>query len=451
MKSFLRTTLVTLALLGLVIGSAAWYLGRGDGQTASFRTAAVKRGNLVATISATGTLEPEEVVDVGAQVAGQILNFGKDKAGKSIDYGSAVEEGTVLAQIDDSLYAADVASTKAALELAQSSVLSAEANLGQMKAKLYQTQRDWDRAQKLGPSDALSQSDYDNYQSAFEVAKANLAVGEAAIVQARNTVDQAKANLQRAQRNLSYCTIKSPVKGVIVDRRVNIGQTVVSSLNAPSLFLIAKDLKRIEVWVAVNEADIGNIRPGQQVTFTVDAFPGQTFQGTVSKVRLNATMTQNVVTYTVEVITDNADGKLLPYLTANVQFIASRSENVLLVPNAALRWMPDNQQIAPDARSESSSVAGQRPGRASATQDAEAQIRGTLWTPDSNFVRPIRVRMGPSDGTMTEVTGKDLQEGTTIVTGVQTPEAGAKASGNTNPFAPQFARSGSQQQQPRGQ
>ena len=448
MRRYLRTTIVTLVLVGLLIGSAAWYLNRGNAQSATFRTVPVKRGDLVATISATGTLEPEEVVDVGAQVAGQIMNFGKDKNAKTIDYGSAIEEGTVLAQIDDSLYAADVAQNAAQLALANAGVRRAEADLGQMQAKLYQAQRDWDRAQKLGPSDALAQTQYDAYQSAYETAKANLAVGDAAIVQAKSTVDQAAANLKRAQRNLSYCTIKSPVKGVIIDRRVNIGQTVVSSLNAPSLFLIAKDLNRIQVWVSVNEADIGNIHPGQPATFTVDAFPGQVFKGTVGKIRLNATMTQNVVTYTVEVVTDNSDGKLLPYLTANVQFEESRRNSVLLVPNAALRWMPQDPQIAPDARADATSTTGaERSATTQATRTpgsgdlAEpAQARGTLWTPDGNFVRPVRVHVGMSDGAMTEISGKDLQEGTPIVVSVVRPEAGGDSTAGTNPFTPQLGR-----------
>jgi HlyD family secretion protein len=460
MSAIIRRTVITLALLGLVIGSAAWDLSRGDAQAATFRTAAVKRGNLVATISATGTLEPEEVVDVGAQVAGQILNFGKDKAGKSIDYGSAVEEGTVLAQIDESLYAADVASSRAQVELSKAGVQRAEADLLQFKAKMEQAQTEWDRAQKLKASQALADIEYTTYQTNLDAARANVAVGEAAIEQARGTLNQALASLQRSQRNLSYCTIKSPVKGVIIDRRVNIGQTVVSSLNAPSLFLIAKDLKRIEVWVSVNEADIGNIHPGQPVTFTVDAFPGEVFGGTVSKIRLNATMTQNVVTYTVEVVTDNSDGKLLPYLTANVQFETSRHDNVLLVPNAALRWAPEEPQIAPDARGASTPTASplagtsQRQTRSTATQDAEAQARSTLWTPDGSFVRPIPVRIVASDGARTEVSGKDLQEGALVVLGLQIPEPskGGTAS-NTNPFTPQLgrARSSSPQQQQRGQ
>ena len=248
------------------------------------------------------------------------------------------------------LYAADAASAKAQLAQAKAAVQKAQADLGQMKAKLVQTENDWARAQKLGPSDALSQTDFDAARSAYEVAKANLSVGKAAIVQAQGTVTQAEAVLKRALQNLSYCTIVSPVKGVIIDRRVNIGQTVVASLNAPSLFLLAKDLKRLQVWVSVNEADIGRIKPGQPVTFTVDAYAGQVFSGQVGKVRLNATMTQNVVTYTVEIITDNSSGKLLPYLTANVTFIVGEVKNVLLVPNAALRWTPQVEQVEAESR-----------------------------------------------------------------------------------------------------
>ncbi len=347
MTRFIKLGILVLVPLVILAITASWYLSRANKNSVSFRTVPVKQGDLVATISATGTVEPEEVVDVGAQVAGRILAFGKDVSGKTVDYGSHVEEGTILAQIDDALYAADVAQSKAQLEQARAGVLRAEADLGQMQAKLIQAERDWNRAKKLGPGDALSQADYDAAVSAYDVAKANVAVGKAAIVQANDAVAQAQANFNRAQQNLDYCTIKSPVKGVIIDRRVNIGQTVVASLNAPSLFLIAKDLKRMQVWIAVNEADIGNIHPGQPVTFTVDAFPGQVFQGEVGKVRLNATMTQNVVTYTVEVITDNSDGKLLPYLTANAKFMVSNRPNVLLVPNAALRWIPQAEQVAP--------------------------------------------------------------------------------------------------------
>ncbi len=416
----------------------------GTGNGSLYRTIPIKRGDLLASISATGTVEPEEVIDVGAQVAGQIIYFGKDRNGKIIDYGSVVEEGTVLAQIDDSLYAADVALASAQMMAAKTGVQRAEADLGQLKAKLYQAERDWKRAEKLGPSDALAEASYDAYKSGYETAQANLAVGEASIAQARDTVAQTQATLQRAQRNLRYCTITSPVKGVIVDRRVNIGQTVVSSLNAPSLFLIAKDLRRMQVWVAVNEADIGSIHPGQPVHFTVDAYPGEEFRGEVGKIRLNATMTQNVVTYTVEVITDNSNGKLLPYLTANVEFELSRKKEILLVPKAALRWTPQTGQVVPKFRMLLDSPAGgdtakgreRQPSGQAAPSNGKGR-QGMLWVQEGRQVRPIMVTAGMSDGTSTEVEGDGLAEGLEVIIGERTEKAQQTVA---NPFTPQTMR-----------
>ncbi len=443
-----RTLLIALAAVVAVLAIMG-YLLRGSRTSTGFRTVQVKRGDLQATISATGTVEPEEVVDIGAQVAGRIVAFGKDKKGDEIDYGSVVENGTVLARIDDALYAADVASAKATLALNKAGVQNAEANLLQLKAKLTQAQRDWARAQKLGPSDALSQADYDAAQSAFDSAKANVEVGKAAILQANKAVDQSQAALTRAQQNLSYCTIVSPVKGVIVDRRVNIGQTVVSSLNAPSLFLIAKDLNRLQVWVSVNEADIGRIKPGQPVTFTVDAYPGEVFPGEVGKVRLNATMTQNVVTYTVEINTDNPGGKLLPYLTANVRFIVGERKNVLLVSNAALRWTPSQlEQIVPEFRTSKKEQQAEATSQVKPAAKAgkEEQARGVVWVPQGAQARPIFVALGLSDGSLMEVESSDLKEGTLVVVGEMTTQAGKPAPGGS-PFAPQLFRGSSQQRQ----
>jgi HlyD family secretion protein len=394
------------------------------------------------------------VIDIGAQVAGKIESFGMDRNGKPIDYGSFIEAGGMLAKIDETVYVAELGQSKAQLEQAKAGVTRADADLLQLKAKLLQAQRDWDRAQKLGPSDALSQSQYDAYEAGFEQAKANVTVGQAAITQAKASVDQANASVDRALRNLSYCTIKSPVDGVIIDRRVNIGQTVVASLNAPSLFLIAKDLKRMQVWVAVNEADIGNIRPGQPVTFTVDAFPDEVFQGETNKLRLNAAMTQNVVTYTVEVLTDNPDGKLLPYLTANVKFEVSRREGVLTVPNAALRWSPPPDLIHPDARNQAaerteSPRAGRRGGAGGTTRPSTrpagevAMKPAMLWVKDGEYVKPLKVRAGISDQTVTHVQGEGLTEGVEVVIADTRPESGGAPSGGTNPFTPQFRRGGS--------
>lgn len=444
MNRVIRRGIPVLALVTVLAVTGAWLLAGGTREDASFRIVAVTRGDLLATISATGTVEPEELVDVGAQVAGKIVSFGTDMAGKMVDYGSMVEEGTILAQIDDALYAADAAQAKAQLEQAKAGVARAEADLGQLQAKLVQAERDWHRARKLGPGDALSQSDYDAALSASEVARANVAVGKAAIAQAASSLAQAAATLRRAQQNLDYCTIKSPVRGVIIDRRVNIGQTVVASLNAPSLFLIAKDLRRLQVWVAVNEADVGSIHPGQPVTFTVDAFPGRVFQGEVGKMRLNATMTQNVVTYTVEVLTDNQDGKLLPYLTANVKFIVSNRPGVLLVPNAALRWTPTAAQMVPGgagkARRPASEQGAPSAGGPARTGSEEANT-GTLWTPEGKLVKAIPVRLGMTDGTVTEIENEQLKEGTVVVIGDQPREA-ANPSTAASPFTPQLFRSG---------
>ena len=328
----MKVTIVFVVALGVIGAGLFWYTHRlSAAESASrFRTAQVVKGDLLATISATGTVEPEEVVDVGSQVVGIIKNLGVDPSDpqkkKTIDYGSVVQEGTVLAQIDDAVYKAQVDQAKAAL-------LHAEADLGQLEAHRDQAEQEWKRAEVLQPKKAIAQTDYDLDLANYKAAVANVAVGKA-------TIEQAKAALAMANTNLDYCTIKSPVKGVIVDRRVNVGQTVVSTMSATSMFLIAKDLTRIQVWASVNEADIGRIHVGMPVSFTCDAFPKTTFRGTVCQIRLNATITQNVVTYTVVVVTDNSDGKLLPYLTANLQFEVDPHHDVLKVPNAALRWKP---------------------------------------------------------------------------------------------------------------
>jgi HlyD family secretion protein len=422
-----KTTIIILITVGAA--AALWLWKRHDHRAFAFRTAAVTRGEVVATISATGTIEPEEVVDVGAQVEGQISSFGTDASGKQIDYGSTVEQGMVLAKIDESVYAANLALARAQVEQDRAGELSASANLAQLKAKAAQAGADWKRAQELGPSEALARTVYDSYKANDDIAVANVAVGEAAVAQAKAATIQAQANLEIAQRNLAFCTITSPVRGVIIDRRVNAGQTVVASLSAPSLFLIAKDLTKMQIWAGVNEADVGRIVPGSPVIFTCDAFPGREFTGTVGKIRLNATMTQNVVMYTVEVNTANPQKTLLPYLTANVRFVVRRDAGALVVPNAALRWLPSSlSEVVPDARSwkpRDTAIGG------------GTDPRGTAWIKEGELARPVDVAVGASDGVSTAVTAANLHEGQEVITGADFPSQSGSA---PNPFLPPVQR-----------
>jgi HlyD family secretion protein len=416
----------------LVRVSAGEPKAAGAGPT-TLRMASVTRGDLVTTVNATGTLEPEALVDVGSQVGGMVASLGADphSSGKSIDYGSLVEEGTLLAQINDATYAAQV-------EQARGGCMRADAELAQAKAKLGLAKAEWQRAQDQSKSRSISVSDLDVAQCTYEVAQAAISVAEA-------TSAQSKAALKQAEINLSRTRIRSPVKGVIIDRRVNVGQALAPGVNASSLFLIAKDLKNLQVWVSVNEADIGRIRAGQPVRFTVDAFPGESFHGKVAQIRLNAALTQNVVTYTVVVPTDNPNGKLLPYLTANVQFEVGRRDDVLLVPNTALRWRPQPQWIVPDARERTpsgSQESGGREGRLGG-KTPQRQQRDRVWVQDGRFVRPIAVRIGLSDGAMTEIVAGEVKEGMEIIVGggIAMTDVGRAATTEPPSIASQLLRS----------
>jgi HlyD family secretion protein len=440
------------------IAAGAWGVWQWRAQAAEgpgLRTAEVEIRDLLVQITATGTLEPEEVIDVGAQVAGRIESLGQDPtdSGKTIDYRSEVDAGTVLALIDPAVYQAQVEQAQAMVEQAQAqqaqanamieqglaNVQRAEADLVQLNARLVQAEREWKRTQQLyEQKKIISESEYDLAKAAVDTARANVEVGKAtlaqakassldanaAVARAKGAMSDAQANLKRAEINLGYCTIKSPVHGVIVDRRVNVGQTVVASLNAPSLFLIAKDLRRMQIWASVNEADIGQIHPGQPVRFTVDAFPDEEFTGEVAQIRLNANMTQNVVTYTVVVAIDNSDGRLLPYLTANVQFEVARKPGALAVPNAALRWQPPADLVVAEANAATDAAAAGK-GRGK---------QATVWVPTGGKLRPVAVDIGLSDGVYTEIVGGPLQAGDAVAVGIDTSAAGNVA----NPFVPQM-------------
>ncbi len=426
MKKLLRYVLFFVILAGFVyLGYFAYRKYAGPKDRTVFRTEKIEKTDLIRSITATGTVEPEELVNVGAQVQGMITQFGIDRDGKTVDYGSYVTAGSVLARIDDALYAADVKSAKAAKLQAEAAITTAKANILQAEAKLELAKLNMNRAKQLLPTNAIAKSTYDSELADYHVALANQASANASLEQANAQLASANAALEREERDLSYCVIRSPVDGVIIDRRVNIGQTVVSSMSAPSLFLIAKDLRKMQVWVSVNEADVGQIKVGQDVIFTVDAFQNREFKGKVHKVRLNATMSSNVVTYVVEVETDNSDGVLLPYLTANVKFILARRSDVLAVANAALRFTPE-------------ASAAVRQDVISKARNARKEKERTVWMVENEMLRPVIVQTGLNDGTMTEIQSDQLKEGMTVVTGTEVLSSSAQASAapSKSPFLP---------------
>ncbi len=436
----MRTALVVLLALGVAAGGAAYYVKHNNKTPAtSFRTSPLKRGDIAPTIPATGTLEPEELVDVGAQITGKILGFGPDPdhPGKTVDFCSKVHKDQLLATIDPTYYQAKVDQCKAALK-------KAEAELEQLKATCKQKKNEWERAKELKPMKAIAGSDYDAAEADYLVAQANIAVGQAA-------VRQAEAALSMAEVDLDYTVIRSPVEGVVIDRRVNVGQTVTSGLNTPSIFLIAKDLRRMQIWVSVNEADIGRIFLGMPVGFTVATFPDETFHGEVTQIRYNAQMTQNVVTYFVIVTTENPELKLFPYMTATVSFEEKPRKDVLMVPNAALQWAPEDRWIAAEvsragkpATPTEPTATPQRSVEATGAPPAtEAAKKGRVWVVEGDKVRPLEVVVGITDDVYTEISGPGVKEGLKVVIGESkgrkaSEEEGAEGDSQetTNPFLP---------------
>ena len=454
--------LLTVAVLAVGGGLGFVYVNGQRPNGPMLKTVSVERGDLQATVKATGTIKAEDLIDVGAQVAGQIVALGPDPrdSTRTIDFSTPIEKGAVLAVIDDAVYRAQLEKslarieqekaqlrqTEAQVQSAAANVERAEADVLQVEARYDQAAADWKRTQQVGKSPGLlTQGEMDASEAAFRTLRASVAVARAAVNQAKAGLTDSQAAVARAhamrldadadrklaETNLGYCVIKSPVTGVIIDRRVNVGQTVVSSLNSPSLFLIAKDLRRLQIWAAVNEADIGQVHSGQSVRFTIDAFPGRVFHGIVApdQPRLNASMTQNVVTYTVIVNTDNSDGTLRPYQTANLEFEVSKRTGVLMVPNAALRWKPAPEMIV-----------GPRPDKATGSASGPKQpetLERTVWVAENGKARAVSVTVGVSDGLKTEVSG-EIKEGDQVIVGVNRGDEGGETS---NPFAPKMFNS----------
>ncbi len=413
---------VIIAVLGFIGIRLYIYFNR-PSSVPVFRLSVVSKGDVTRTISATGTVEPEELVNVGAQVGGMITDFACDADGKPVDYGSRIVAGQVLAHIDDALYIIAHNEALAQQKQAEAAVASAKADIQVANAKLLLAQQNYDRNSSLFPKGSVAKSDYDASVSELTTCKAQIAVAEASLLKAEASLLTANEAVAKAVRNLGYCVINSPVDGVVIDRRVSIGQTVNASMNAPSLFLIAKDLRRMQVWVSVNEADVGEIKPGMKVKFKVDAFPGEEFSGEVHRIRLNATMSQNVVTYVVEVTTDNSSLRLLPYLTATVKFILAEANDVLTVPNAALRFVPEERFVAPRHREY-------------LDFNSNSEDRRVIWVQKGEILEPVIVDIGLNDGNSTEISG-DIREDMPIVVGVtdiKPDDLGKPAAGS--PFMP---------------
>ncbi len=363
----IRIPLVILALIVAAGGAYYWKTQSANPSQEKYKTQAVDRGDVVQSISANGTLSPVVLVNVGTQVSGTVKKL-------NADFNSRVKEGQILAELDPALF-------EAQLRQDQANVANAEANLTLARAKEV-------RARALQQKGFISQDGVDQ-------ARQQLASG---LAQLKLT----QAQLARSRTNLNYSVIRSPISGVVVARSIDVGQTVAASFQTPTLFQIAGDLKQMQIETSVAEADIGNLRIGLPVRFTVDAFSDRQFEGRVKQVRLNPTVQQNVVTYNVVVAVDNPDEVLLPGMTAHVQIVVSRHENVLRVPNAALRFKP--------LKEESGEAVGKNNNR-----KEKGRGGATVYRLDQGEPKPVRIKAGISDGTYTEVLGNELKPGELLV------------------------------------
>jgi HlyD family secretion protein len=410
-----KTWIIVIVSLA-AIGTGGWFAWKKWGHTekaAAYKTIRVERGDITKIVRATGTVQPLKLVTVGTQVNGIVQKL-------FVDFNCRVKAGDVVAQIDPSVYKANLCQSEANLARSMASVDDARAGL--LKAS-----NDLARAVGLATNNLLSKADLD-------IAVANFASAEAQLKVVQATVQQYQAALDLARANLSYTVIVTPVDGVVVSRNVDEGQTVVASMSAQTLFTVATDLRTVQLNASVPEADIGTVATNQKVTFNVDAYP-TIFTGVVNQIRLSASAVQNVVTYPVIVRADNPEEKLFPGMTANISCIVDSRTNVLKVTNAALRFKPE--------KAEADRGATNKTVRADAPAGAEGGTRarregprkhGRLWTQNADgTLREIRVRLGITDDTWTEVSGEELEEGMEVVTGVLSNGEAAKT---VNPFVP---------------
>lgn len=436
-------------VLALAAGAAWWWQARQAAQAPQYRMAAIERGSLAASVSASGQVMPVTQVSVGSQVSGQIREL-------YADFNSEVKAGQLIAQIDPQLIEFQVRQAQADREAALSQVLVAQANVlasqaavSRAQVDLAEARRDLERKADLVAKGFIAQSEAERAQAlvntsteALRGAQAQAAVTAAQVQAAQASVKQREAALAQAQTNLSRTRITSPVDGIVIKRTVERGQTVAASLQAPELFVIAQNLRDMRVEVSVDETDVGRIQPGQKASFTVDAFPGQTFEGRVDQVRKAAIAANNVVTYVAAVHFANRDGRLLPGMTANVRIVTDARENVLKLPNAALRMRiagvePPADNVSSATKSRAGSAGGTGAGGQKVSElSAPPTTRGRVYVQsDDGQVRAVNVRLGLTDGSHTELVlpadgAAPLAEGQQVITGVATPAAAAPARAN---------------------
>src|SRR5262245_50234450 len=364
-------------LIGLLIvaaigaGAGAYYKFR-NGQDVQVQTSPVTRGEIVDTVGASGTLQAVTTVQVGSQVSGNIQWLGAD-------FNTIVKKGQVIARLDPSLFEAQLQQTNANLNQSRANLTKAQSELERTKVQLTDAQQKYTRAKELAERSLLPQSELDAAKVAVDTAQAGLASQQATVTQAQAAVTQSQASVNQSQVNLEHTVITAPIDGIVTQRSVDVGQTVAASMQAPTLFVIAADLTKMQVNANIDEADVGRIRPGQHVTFRVDAYPTDTFDGTVVQIRLQPVVQQNVTTYGTVIDVPNAQLKLKPGMTANVKLEIAKRSDVLRIPNTALRFRPTpelfaafNQAVPPEATATAGNRGGGRGGNRASTGSGQA-------------------------------------------------------------------------------
>jgi HlyD family secretion protein len=410
-KRIIIWIVVILIVIGIGVAGYAQFRKSKEAVNAKYRTAAAHRGEITLYINSTGNIKPVRSVQVGSFVSGPIQEV-------FVDFNDRVTAGQKMAQVDPRLY-------KAAVAHEEASLARAKADVERIKALLLQAVRNEERGKKLHATKAITETDMDLYIAEKASLEAQLLVAEASI-------RESDANLYTARTNLEFTDITAPVDGIVTDRKIDPGQTVAAQFQTPTLFVVAPDLeKKVYVYASVDEADIGLIRQAKErdepVTFAVDAYPNDVFDGKIYQVRLNPTTVQNVVTFTVVVEAKNPELKLLPDMTANLTFQIEKKPDVLMIPNAALRFKPKPEQVRPEDRKilEEVEIASliDLKGNVNGTQEKgdKTKIRSRnhkyVWAVDGEFLAPVSIVIGLSDKTSTEVLSGDLANGLEVVIG----------------------------------